>query len=1307
MILNAVFGLAQNRKWMGPWIARQLGQNRLGRTLASLTLVGFSCFFSGNVFSTYGQAAPSQINDENPLAMPEVGDYGFRVLSPTLLELTLITTQESWTAPVSAWDFVGQNFSFSPPSVSEFSVTAPGRSIPVRALGFKRRTLYAPLSKRDLRIGSYIYLELSTPLADNEVVQVTNPNGRLWSSPVSFNGSVEPLRFNPAIHVSHAGYMPGHPKKAMVGYYLGSMGEMSIPAEKGFKLIDAKTGGTVFQGSLTLRKDWGFTYTNTPYQKVYQADFTAFDVVGEYKLLIPDLGTSFPFRIDPGVTASFARTFALGLYHQRCGGPNHLPYTRHTHENCHMAPAEVPSNPTNFPMVDTLLGELSKDYKNEPRHTAPQLKNIASSLYPFINTGTVPTARGHHDAGDYSKYTINSAGLIHSLVFAADSFPGAGDLDNLGLPESGDGKSDLLQEAKWEADFLANMQDADGGFYFLVYPKNRRYENNVTPDHGDPQVVWPKTTAVTAAAVAALAEIGSSPRFKQQFPAEAAVYLQKAHLGWTFLMNAIAKHGTNGAYQKITHYGHEFMHDDELAWAASAMYAATGQEQYQARLFEFLPNPNDPNTRRWTWWKLFEGYGCAIRTYAFAGRSFRLPISKLNTSYLARCEAEIVGAGDDHARWSQQSAYGTSLPDPTKMHRSPGWFFSSERAFDVTVAYQITPKPEYIETILANCNYEGGLNPLNMPHVTGMGWRRQQEVVSQYAWNDRRILPPSGLPQGNVRQGHGYVFPYTHEEIFNINGVLVTNRVNDLPLLAYPSDLASVNPYAYYDRWTDMLDTVQEFVVMDMGRSLASLSFWMARGPAKTQAWKPVLGVIQPLSNTIRAGAPASFLLTAPGVDLSTAQVAWEVRFMQPDMGNPLEMTPKFPGDHWIEAEALLPDGRRVFAVTNFTAMTGAMPPNSYQAEPLAVTSDIAALYHADEDTSGATGLRPNLTLSGNAQIDNSNLGWMNKPAGGALRFFDLGDQAQVQIPSSALRSGSDTTSIALEAMIYINSLKAYDRGVATIFSLNQSWDAVLEMREDKYAGLIASGGFQQFTFQGAVLHEALKPQAWHHFSLSLNQSGYTLKINGKIIATQSSGDLTRWGNTPTVTLTLGNFDGWIDEVAVRSFRSGAPALPNVSLITPISGSTIEGIGTITVSASASASGASVQKVEFYAGKTKIGEDTTFPYEVTWSAPAGNYNITAKAYDSRGLVGISAPAGVTILAGSSAASATLLPISMQQGRFMLMLEGETGRTYRIQASENHKTWADIGTVRLVQPVTGFLDPTPAGALRFYRAILVQ
>ena len=47
----------------------------------------------------------------------------------------------------------------------------------------------------------------------------------------------------------------------MVGYYAGSLGEMHIPASSGFKLVDANSGATVYQGTLTARPDSGWNYT--------------------------------------------------------------------------------------------------------------------------------------------------------------------------------------------------------------------------------------------------------------------------------------------------------------------------------------------------------------------------------------------------------------------------------------------------------------------------------------------------------------------------------------------------------------------------------------------------------------------------------------------------------------------------------------------------------------------------------------------------------------------------------------------------------------------------------------------------------------------------------------------------------------------------------------------------------------------------------------------------------------------------------------------------------------------------------------
>jgi hypothetical protein len=556
----------------------------------------------------------------------------------------------------------------------------------------------------------------------------------------------------------------------------------------------------------------------------------------------------------------------------------------------------------------TLAGYASPENKN-PDQTAPPLKNVAASLYPFVNKGPVDVRGGHHDAGDYSKYTEDSAWFIHYLVFAADNFPGAGELDNLGLPESGDGKSDLLEEAKWEADFLARMQDTDGGFYFLVYPLDREYEIDVLPDHGDPQVVYPKTTSVTAAAVAALAQCASSPRFKQQFPEAAALYLDKAKKGWAFLERAIAKYGKDGAYQKITHYGDDSMHNDELAWAACELFLATGDKAYHDKVLEWL-KPSDPQTRMWGWWRMYACWGNAIRDYAFGARSGRLKREQLDPSLLADCENEIITTAEDQRQRSENSAYATSFPSETKATRTAGWYFSSDAAFELAVACQLNypqmndPRPKYVEAMLGNLNYEAGCNPVNITYLTGLGWKRQRDIVDQYAQNDRRVLPPSGIPLGNIQSEFGWLELYGKE----------------LEALSFPADGDENAPYPIYDRWGDSFNLRQEFVIPNQARALAYLAWMMGRSPMRSQQWRAVPATITGLPDRARAGQVLNAEISAPGMDLSCARIVWEARDQEPAFGKNFSFVPATKGAQWVEAEAQLPDGRRVFAVTNFVA---------------------------------------------------------------------------------------------------------------------------------------------------------------------------------------------------------------------------------------------------------------------------------------------------------------------------------------------------------------------------------------------------
>lgn len=1075
---------------------------------------------------SYGQKTTISAVEGVDGYLARVGDHGMRVLTPTVLEIALVNTQPTNGGLMSNWNFfTAPGGTLQLPPISVVQVTVDGVVVEASYAGFRRRPLYAPLAPRDLRVDNRLFLNLSQPVADGSQVRVTltDADGP-GTGTYTFNATAAPDRFNAALHVNQEGYGTTSPKIGLVGYYLGSGGELSIPSTS-YSIVDKATGQVAFEGTLTVKPDIGFVYLPTPYQSVYSADFTALQTPGYYELRVPGMGASLPFRIHDGILQSFTRAYSLGLYNQRCGHNLCLPYTRHTHPPCHTARASIPASATDFAPTWSFISAANADYTRDPRHTAPRMDGPDAQLYPFVKTGTVDVSGGHHDAGDYSKYTINSAQMCHRLVFAADSLAGVGALDNLGIPESGDGKSDMLQEAKVEADFLAKMQDDDGGFYFLVYPKTRKYEDNVLPQHGDEQVVWPKNTASTAAATAALAEIGSSPLFKQQFPAEAALYMQKATAGWAFLMQAVATHGKNGSYQKITGYGDIFMHDDELAWAASAMFAATGDPAIQETLMSWYA-PGTSATRRWGWWRLFEGYGGAARSYAFAARSGRLLPSQMNAAFLSACENEVVAAGEDVWKRADLSAYGVSFVDASKRQRSAGWFFASNEAFDITVAYQLSPLPKYEIAVMSNLNYESGCNPVNISYVTGMGSRRQREMVHQYARNDERILPPSGLPLGAIQAGSPWIAAYG----------------STLGPLAYPSDGATTAPYPFYDRWLDTFNTTTEFVVAQQAGSIASLSFWAARTPTASQPWVALPATISAPTGYTPVNQPITVTLNCPGLDLSDARVVWESSDQDVAMtGTSWTFTPTLVGTQWIEAEATLPDGRRVVAHTTY--QTIATP----GAGPFMNDANTVALYHLDGNLLDYSGYGNNMVGSGAATLVANNMGWMGMPVGGVARFTGLNDTFSATIPDSLILPGSNSlTPLTIEAWIYPRAYKALAVGSYPVVSLFQHGDTSLQLEDGKWNSppvpLVRTGATVITT--PAIWAANAKLGTWQHLRMTLDATGLvTTYLNG--IAISSSMTTMAPGRTTPWTLSIGNFVGDIDEVRVsRVARTEALPLP-------------------------------------------------------------------------------------------------------------------------------------------------------------------
>ena len=150
------------------------------------------------------------------------------------------------------------------------------------------------------------------------------------------------------MHAIQTGYRPDDPyKRAYLSFWMGvdqdGNSGSCTPEVDAFELVDA-AGKTVFTGKAELAKADGDEEQISIHEKldytkaaVHRLDFSAFNTPGEYRVFVPGVGLSGPFRIAADVWETAVQGRHAGHSH---AAPGNRP--RAARLRLH-APASVPS----------------------------------------------------------------------------------------------------------------------------------------------------------------------------------------------------------------------------------------------------------------------------------------------------------------------------------------------------------------------------------------------------------------------------------------------------------------------------------------------------------------------------------------------------------------------------------------------------------------------------------------------------------------------------------------------------------------------------------------------------------------------------------------------------------------------------------------------------------------------------------------------------------------------------------------------------------------------------------------------------
>ncbi|MCM1358418.1 MAG: glycoside hydrolase family 9 protein, partial [Prevotella sp.] len=443
--------------------------------------------------------------------------------------------------------------------------------------------------------------------------------------------------YEPDIMTNQVGYKPDSKKTAVF---------RNVEGKTEFEVINADTEEVVYTGTLSEPMN------NTSADETdWTGDFSSVKETGNYFIKCGNLDNSYTFSISDNVYNNLLDDSVRMLYLQRCGVE--VEDDTFGHKACH----------------DTMATVYGTDKK-------------------------IDVSGGWHDAGDYGRYVVPAAKAVADLLYAYGENPSLYS-DNIGIPESNNGVPDILDEARFELEWMMKMQNENGGVHHKVSCES--FPGYVMPEkETEPLIVTDISTTATADFCASMAL--AYEYYKDVDSEFAGKCLDCAKKAWAFLKEHPEFIFENPEDIVTGDYGDKY-DVDERYWAAAQMYRATGDASYMDGVSDYTGLD----------WSTVGDYG-NISILTMNG------IDKESEIYKT-AQNNIISQANKFISTAGKTAYGVSQ---SKFNWGSNMTIANS-GIVLGLAYQLTGDTKYLDGANSQLDYLLGVNPVGECFVTGYG----------------------------------------------------------------------------------------------------------------------------------------------------------------------------------------------------------------------------------------------------------------------------------------------------------------------------------------------------------------------------------------------------------------------------------------------------------------------------------------------------------------------------------------------------------------------------------------------------------